>query len=288
MEDKNNIGRFVLILSIATTLFALVKFLLPKYGVIINALYYFTPLLAVSVAEKSGILTVFRRYGAGVRKACFRKSLCYVIVIALAFPVLNILCIWFFGNVLHVESFGIFSIPKDDFMLYGIRMPENPVLRFASVYLSSVFFALIAGLTYNMIFALGSEIAWRGFLHRKIRLGCSMKNILIGAIWATWWLPVMIFNGYACPSIATAYVSFVLLSFLLDRIFMDTRSLLVTSAVRGVIVSSYGILVAGGNPLFHGTNGLAGMISLFVIASGVCIFRSSAAADQDRRNMPVS
>lgn len=273
MEGKNNIGRFILILAIGTILVAFIKFLLPNYGVIINTFYYFIPLITVAITEKSGVLTVLRKYDISLKKIYLKKSLCYVIVIALAFPVLNTLCIWFFGNVLHVESFGIFSIPKDDFMLYGVRMPESPVLRFSSVYLSSVFFALIAGLTYNMIFAFGSEIAWRGFLHRKIRLGCLMKNIVIGTIWTTWWVPMMIFCGATRSSIAITYVSFILLSFLLDSIFRDVRSLLVTSAIRGIIISSYGFFIVGGRPLFNGTNGLAGIISLFVIILCVYIYR---------------
>jgi len=274
MENKNDLGRFLLVLSICAALVVLMKFLLPKYGTILNTLYYFTPLLAVSVTEKSGILTVLRRYDAGVRKADLQKSLCYVAVIASVFPVLNILWVSFFGNLLHIEPFGAFAIPENDFILYGIHIPENPLIRFAAVYLSSVLFALIAGSTYNMIFSLGSEVAWRGFLNRRIRWGCPMKNIVIGAVWATWWLPVMIFNGVARSSIAIAYVTFISLSFLLDSIFRDTRSLLVTSAVRGVVVSSScACLVEGGSPSFNGASGLAGMASLIVIALCMYIYR---------------
>ena len=271
MGNKTDIGKFIAVLSICAALIVLMKLLLPKWHALLNTLYYFTPLIAVSVAERSGMLTVLRRYGAGVRKPDLRKSLCYVIVIALALPILNMFCVWFLGNILRIGPFEILGIPKNDFMLYGIYIPENPVLRFVSVYLSSVCFALVAGLTYNMFFALGSEVAWRGFLNRKLRSGCWMKNIVIGVIWATWWLPVMIFNGYTCSSIAIAYVSFVLLSFLLDSIFRNMRSLLVTSAVRGVIVSSSCMyFVAEGNSLL---SGLAGMVSLLIIILCMCIYR---------------
>lgn len=277
MESKNNIARFILVLAIGTTLVAFIRFLLPRYGAVVNTFYYFIPLLAVAVTEKSGVLAVLRRYDVGARKTDLRKSLHYVIVIALAFPFLNMLCVWFFGNILRIGPFGMFGIPENDFVLYGIRMPENPVLRFASVYLFSVCFALVAGLTYNMFFALGSEVAWRGFLNRRLRWGRPMKNVAIGAIWATWWLPVMIFNGYARSSVAIAYGWFVLLSFLLDAIFRDVRSLLVTSAVRGIVVSSSCLyFVAGGSPSFNGTTGLAGMISLLVIT--VCAYVCKRAA----------
>ena len=278
MESKNNIARFILVLAIGTTLVAFIRFLLPRYGAVVNTFYYFIPLLAVAVTEKSGVLAVLRRYDVGSKKTDLRKSLCYVVVIALAFPLLNMLCVWFFGNVLRIEPFGTFGIPENDFVLYGIRMPENPALRFASLYLFSVGFALVAGLTYNTIFALGSEVAWRGFLNRRLRWGRPVKNIAIGTVWATWWLPVMLFNGYARPSIAVAYVWFILLSFLLDAIFRDTRSLLVTSAVRGVVVSSSCLyFVAGGSPSFNGTGGLAGTISLLVIT--VCVYMYRRAAD---------
>jgi uncharacterized protein len=63
-----------------------------------------------------------------------------------------------------------------------------------------LYFALLAStkMIESLAHALGEEIGWRGFLAPRLvgRLGFTWGTILLGAIWAAWHLPLLLFADY--------------------------------------------------------------------------------------------
>jgi len=92
-------------------------------------------------------------------------------------------------------------------------------------------------------------------------------------------LPIILFNNTGEQSyywgIFTAYGLFIVSSFLLDIIFRSTKSLFITAAMRGIIVSSGWSYFVGGNLLFNGFNGLVGLISLTILVLLIYLFRNN-------------
>ncbi|MEX0569331.1 MAG: CPBP family intramembrane glutamic endopeptidase [Candidatus Njordarchaeota archaeon] len=56
---------------------------------------------------------------------------------------------------------------------------------------------------FNMIFAVGEEVGWRGYLLSKFMEKNSIETslIFVGIIWALWHAPLIIFIGYNYPSL---------------------------------------------------------------------------------------
>lgn len=56
---------------------------------------------------------------------------------------------------------------------------------------------------FNMIFAVGEEVGWRGYLLDKLRHRNSLEKSLIatGFIWAIWHAPLIVFIGYNYPNL---------------------------------------------------------------------------------------
>lgn len=265
--------KYILTLLICVFLTLIVKLLLGESANIIsrsvNTLYYFTPLVAVLIMEECSIKKMFRKYRVNFKDINIQLSLTYVLGTAFLFPALCFLCVYIAGNILGIQSFGRITVPSGDYILYGIMLPENTIVRLLMLYFGEIFIALIAGLTYNMIFSLGSEMGWRGFLGQHLNLGYYKRNILIGLIWGTWFLPVVFFNGTGESTgyfrIIVMYLFFIVSSFLLDTIFRGSRSLFVPAAVRGVI-SSFTLMSVSGNSLYSAANGLTGIFSLMILS----------------------
>lgn len=272
---KSNVGKFLGILFLCSSVVVFLNFLFPELRSVLTTLYYFTPLIAVLFTEKGDISKVFNKYKVNFRDVKIKNSLFYILIIAFIFPVLNILCVVLFGNILHVEQFGRFSIPEGNFIMHGISISDNILIRFLSVYFDSVLFSFIGGLTFNMIFSLGNEIGWRGFLNYNIKSGFIKKNIIIGVIWGTWFF----YGPGKHPDymeIVTTYAFFLVLSFLLDLVFKNTKSLFIPSAIGGIIISSSWIFFLGGESVkgFSGITEITGIVSLIILC--VCFYWISA------------
>lgn len=56
---------------------------------------------------------------------------------------------------------------------------------------------------FNMIFAVGEEVGWRGYLLSKFmeKNSLEISLIIVGIIWALWHAPLIIFIGYNYPSL---------------------------------------------------------------------------------------
>ncbi len=123
-------------------------------------------------------------------------------------------------------------------------------------------FALTLAPFINVVFALGEEIGWRGFLLPHLMPLGQWKAILIsGVIWGLWHAPVIIqgFNypGYPVAGIFMMIVFCVLLAAILSWLYLNTKSPWVCALAHGAVNASAGLpvlfLKPGFNMAFGGT-----------------------------------
>ncbi|MBR5177056.1 MAG: CPBP family intramembrane metalloprotease [Bacteroidales bacterium] len=137
---------------------------------------------------------------------------------------------------------------------------------------------LFAGITINALFALGEEIAWRGFLMKEFKGKKFLSAVLwIGVIWGFWHAP-LILNGHNYPQHpVTGVFMMVILCILLSTMLMYFRkksgSVIVAAIIHGTINAVAGvatIVVTPANDLLYGAAGVAGMIVLLV--ANTCLY----------------
>jgi membrane protease YdiL (CAAX protease family) len=146
------------------------------------------------------------------------------------------------------------------------------------VVLLQTLFAVILAPLINVIFTLGEELGWRGFLlPRLLPLGQWPAILISGAIWGFWHAPTTLLHGYNFPEhhylgILIMIVGCTLLGTLISWLYLNTRSPWVAALAHGAINATAGIsffflkpgfdTAWGGSPL-----GLAGWIpmALFIV-----------------------
>lgn len=111
--------------------------------------------------------------------------------------------------------------------------------------------AVISGFTINLLFALGEEYGWRGFLNKHIRGNFVKKHSIIGLIWGVWHAP-LILQGYNYGSEYNflGTIMFVFFAVCFGYVF-------------GVLIERYKNVVYAG--ALHGMfNGFAGVFTILI------------------------
>lgn len=109
-----------------------------------------------------------------------------------------------YGSI-WITGFG--EVPNPVFlerarMTLGIEGGSN-----ALVIILAFFYISIAGLLPSMLFSLGEELGWRGFLVPLLnaRYGLLRAGLISGVIWAVWHLPGIFTGDYGSASTPMAY-----------------------------------------------------------------------------------
>jgi len=132
---------------------------------------------------------------------------------------------------------------------------------------------LFAGITLNAVFALGEEIAWRGFLANEFKGKKFLSAALwIGVIWGFWHAP-LILNGHNYPrhpvtGVFMMVILCVLLTLMLLYFKKKSDSVIVPAIMHGTINAVAGvtpIVVSPDNDLLYGAAGVAGMLVLLIV-----------------------
>ncbi|WP_141718161.1 type II CAAX endopeptidase family protein [Nocardia altamirensis] len=98
---------------------------------------------------------------------------------------------------------------------------------------AELFFGTLVGTAIGLVFALGEELGWRGYLLTRLIDAEVPRPILVGGlIWAAWHLPLIIGgsyltgNGGSMPLIALLFtIQVTVVSFLFARLRLNTGSL---------------------------------------------------------------
>ena len=149
------------------------------------------------------------------------------------------------------------------------QVASNPLLPLVMM----VGQALVAGVTVNMLAALGEELGWRGYLHEQlITLGFWKCSLVTGTIWGLWHAP-LILQGHNYPSFPLLGVLFmtvwcILLSPLFTLIQEKSGSVIASSIAHGSLNASIGIsfvYITGGHVLWNGFHHLSGFVLLALV-----------------------
>jgi membrane protease YdiL (CAAX protease family) len=152
----------------------------------------------------------------------------------------------------------------------GTPMPSVEVL--VAVQLA---FAVLLAPFINILFALGEELGWRGFLLQKLMpLGQWKAILLSGAIWGFWHAPTTLLHGYNFPQhpylgVLVMTVGCTLLGVIFSWLYLNTRSPWVAALAHGALNASAGFafffLTPGFDTAWGGTAlGLAGCLPMLL------------------------
>lgn len=126
----------------------------------------------------------------------------------------------------------------------ALAIPEGTLLW--ALFLGGILGGLLAGATVNLLFALGEELMWRGYLWEKLKAkGFWPASLEIGFVWGLWHAP-LILMGHNYPNAPILGVGAMILFTLLL-----TPTLLYVREKGGSVLAP---------ALLHGTlNGVAGL-----------------------------
>jgi membrane protease YdiL (CAAX protease family) len=157
----------------------------------------------------------------------------------------------------------------------GTAMPGVEILV-----LGQVAFALTLAPFINLLFAIGEELGWRGFLlTRLMPLGQWKAILLSGLIWGAWHIPTTLFYGHNFPQhpylgILLLLAGFPLLGAIFAWLTLKTRSpwsaALAHGAFNAVAGVAFFFLQPGFDTALAGSPlGLAGWIPMGLLVAGL-------------------
>jgi membrane protease YdiL (CAAX protease family) len=129
-----------------------------------------------------------------------------------------------------------FTFMQQQLEAIGTQLPISPSM----LVLIQIAQALLLGPLINIIFAMGEELGWRGFLLPKLMPLGQWKALLIsGAIWGIWHAPA-IAQGHNYPDhpilgILLMTVFCILLGIIIGWMYLNTRSPWVAALAHGSI-----------------------------------------------------
>lgn len=102
---------------------------------------------------------------------------------------------------------GLGGIPNPTFLERARLTLNMPSGSDGMLIVSAFFYITLVNLIPAMIFSLGEEIGWRGFLVPELTKSVGFRNasLLSGMLWAAWHLPGIIAGGYGYTSTPKVY-----------------------------------------------------------------------------------
>lgn len=161
----------------------------------------------------------------------------------------------------------LFGIAKLDLSFQIIKdalanAPGGESIPIGIVVAGQIFFALTLAPLINMLFALGEELGWRGFLlPHLIPLGQWKAILISGIIWGVWHAPAVAqglnYPGYPVLGIFMMIVFCILLGIIFSWLYLNTRSPWVAALAHGTTNAVAGLPIlfmqSGFNMAFGGT-----------------------------------
>ncbi|PWH12459.1 MAG: CPBP family intramembrane metalloprotease domain-containing protein [Anaerolineae bacterium] len=193
---------------------------------------------------------------------------------------------WFLAPLIAVLTLGatiLLGTGTFDPTLSAIRQmmaqtpPTQTLPSTETLLLLQSIFTLTLAPFINLVFALGEELGWRGFLLPKLLpLGEWKALLLSGAIWGFWHAPAIALHGHNFPQhpylgVLVMMIGCILLGIIFGWLYLKTRSPWAPALAHGAFnaIAPAAILflhpeeldtALGGNPL-----GLAGWVAMTVI-----------------------
>ncbi|MEM7371676.1 MAG: CPBP family intramembrane glutamic endopeptidase [Bacteroidota bacterium] len=248
-------------------------------------LYCWAPAGAAILTQKYIYKGSMARYGWNRKRFSFSWiGLTLLLPVGVVFG--TVLTVFIMGNVLRLPGFGE-VIMGAGLMPFGkasiftgidglvgdvmqvmlipeIQMPAEIVPLFVMILIGGI----IGGTTINLLFNVGEEVGWRGFMLSETKsMGFMGSNLIVGSLWGMWYIPLLFdlssLNSTAILGDLLALVGYsVSLAYVLAYLSIKTRSVYASATFHGVL-NNISLLsfffIWGENPLFGSIKGLAGM-----------------------------
>ena len=176
------------------------------------------------------------------------------------------------------------EIPEDQQELVREALGKLPAWLMV---VSTVFSALIAGITVNAIAAFGEEYGWRCYLVGALREVKFWKAALfIGIVWGLWHFPIILM-GYNYPNepqwgVLLMTIMCILLGIIELYFVLKTKSMVAAAVIHGTFNAMAGmtlLFTLGGNDFLNGMTGLSGFIVMAVVILCIWIYDKHISKD---------
>jgi len=149
------------------------------------------------------------------------------------------------------------------------------------------FAALLSSFTLNLLFMLGEELGWRGYLFQVTARWSGIRRIaLTGVLWGLWHAPLIAmghnYPGYPIAGIGMMVLFCLLAAFLFDWTRARSGTIWSSAMLHGLLngtASGAALFAWGGHPMVGSIVGLAGMITMGVFILIILAF------DREYRSM---
>ena len=272
MEDKLNKKRLYLFLAIvfiiSWSLVAIIPLSGNKYGsqislVILSVLMLIPALSSIltRIITKEGFKNMYL-------EPRFKKNIKYYLI---AYFMTNIFII--LGAVVF---FMIFPKTLDlNLSTFGESLKSNGItIDVKTIFIAQLLQGILIGPVINIIFTLGEELGWRGYLLQKLSKECSIqKSIIIsGVIWGIWHGPVIAMGIFAMIVFCIVVASY------LSYLVIKTKSVIPCAIAHSAInaFASIGVCLYKGtqNPFIGPSpTGIIGG-SIFIIVGIYCYIKA--------------
>lgn len=219
------------------------------------------------------------------------RTLALTCLVGLLIAPLYLLSQHLFGDVMGIASFGHVEVSNERMAvavselieeMSGKEIPDagRSWLMKLPAWLALVviqFAALLSAFSLNLLFMLGEELGWRGYLWQVTSGWNGLRRVLLtGVLWGLWHAPLIAlghnYPGFPISGIGMMVVFCTLLALLFDWTRTRSGSIWSSAVLHGLINGSAGgtVLFAwGGHPL---TGSLVGVAGFVVIAPlGLCV-----------------
>ena len=267
-------------------------------NVILQLLFYsWGPAAATLLTQKFVFKESMARYGWN-RK---RYSFSWILITMIA-PILILLgtlgTVFLMGNVFHIPGFGQVILGQEvsnglisNFTVLSAFQHNLLDTEFIQYLLNAwnhvqippeiwtimgivLVIGIIAGASFNLLFNVGEEVGWRGFMVAETRqLGFLGSNLIIGGLYGLWQIPLVL---HFIPELSTEVfwvglttMGFAIsVSFPMAYISLKTRSIYASATFIGVLnnISSLSLFfIVQGNIYLSSVKGFAGMMFLMFL-----------------------
>ena len=252
-------------------------------------MYCWAPAAAAIITQKYIYKGSMARYGWNRKRFSFSwMALTLILPVGIVFG--TVLTVFLLGNVLRLPGFGEVIMGMGDSAIlfansfstemaaiggilgevfnhsappFVIQMPQEVWMLFFLILIAGI----IGGTTINLLFNVGEEVGWRGFMLAETKsLGFMGSNFIIGGLWGLWYIPLLFdlssVNSEMMGELGALMGYSVSLAYVMAYLSIKTRSIYASATFHGVL-NNIAILsmffIWGENPLFGSIKGLAGM-----------------------------
>lgn len=258
-------------------------------------MYSWGPAAAVIILQKFVYQESFAKYGWNRKHYSFKWILA-TLFLPVAVIAGTVGSVFLLGNLMHLPGFGevIMGDPaftKELYFLKNTLLSEDLATWFSAsigdfgyeVFMPQEYWifvllilviGMIAGATFNLVFNVGEEMGWRGFMVvETMPLGFLGSNLIIGGLWGLWNVPLVL---HLVPDISidviwgiVALIGYsIAISFPMAYLSLKSRSIYASATFYGVM-NNIGLIsfffIWNENPLFGSVKGLAGMLVFMAI-----------------------